>query len=95
MYPSQYCNPPPPQRNQEQTTEMQPLGETVSYPSDTTIVARGFYTSYMNENTLQTDAKSFTGVESSSPSSRYFQSRNISASGSQVSINRPLPPVPH
>ena len=88
MYPSQYCNPPPSHSDQQQTTEMQPLGQTGSYPSDTTIVARGFYTPYMNENNLHTDANS------SSPSNRHLQSTNVSASGSQTSINRPLPPVP-
>lgn len=88
MYPSQYCNPPPSQSDQQQTTEMRPLGQTVSYPSDTTIVARGFYTPYMNENSLHTDANS------NSPYNRHLQSRNISTSGSQTSINRPLPPVP-
>ncbi|CAE1165404.1 unnamed protein product [Acanthosepion pharaonis] len=40
LYPSQYCNPSPSQSNQQQNTEMRPLGETVNYPSDTTIVAR-------------------------------------------------------
>lgn len=95
MYPSQYCNPPPSHNDQQQTTEIRPLGQTVSYPSDTTIVARGFYTPYMNENNPNTDTKSYSGVESSSPSGRHLQSRNVPASGSQSSINRPLPPVPH
>ena len=73
---------------------MRPLGQVVSYPSDTTIVARGFYTPYMNENSPHIDAKSFSDHESSS-SARNLQSRNVPASGSQTSINRPLPPVPH
>ena len=71
------------------------LGQTVSYPSDTTIVARGFYTPYMNENISQTDSKSDTSVDERSTSNKHLQSRNVPASGSQISINRPLPPVPH
>ena len=88
-YPSRYCNASPSQSEQQQTTEMRPLGKTANYPSDTTIVARGFYTPYMNENIMHTD------VNSSNPSNRHFRSRNVPASGSQTSINRPLPPVPH
>ena len=88
VYSSQYCNPPP-LHCEQQTTIMRPLGQTVNYPSDTTIVARGFYTPYMNENTPHSD------TNSSSSSNRHLQSRNVSASGSQTSINRPLPPVPH
>ena len=95
MYPSQYCNSPPSHSNQQQTAETRPLGQTACYPSDTTIVARGFYTPYINENTPTTDLKSYLDVESSSSSSRHLQSRNVSASGSQSSISRPLPPVPH
>ncbi|CAE1165400.1 unnamed protein product [Acanthosepion pharaonis] len=88
VYPSQYCNPPP-SHIEQQTIDMRPLGQTVSYPSDTTIVARGFYTPYMNENSTHTE------TNSSSSSNKHLQSRNISISGSQTSINRPLPPVPH
>lgn len=73
---------------------MQPLGQTVSYPSDTTIVARGFYTPYMNENSSLIDGKSYSGGDISNSTGRHSQSRNVSASGSQSSINRPLPPVP-
>ena len=73
---------------------MRPLGQTVSYPSDTTIVARGFYTPYMNENSPYTDTKSDSGGDNNSSSGRHLQSRNVSASGSQSSINRPLPPLP-
>ena len=94
MYPSQYCNPPPSQNDQIQTTEMRSLGQTVSYPSDNTIVARGFYTPYMNENSPLTDGKPYLGGDISSPSRRHSQSRTVSASGSQSSVNRPLPPVP-
>lgn len=95
MYPSQYCNPPPSQSDQQQTTEMRPLGQTVSYPSDTTIVARGFYTPYMNEHSSQAGAKSYSGVDDGSSSNRLLRSRNVPASSSQSSINRPLPPVPN
>ena len=95
MYPSQYCNPPPSQSEQQQATEMRPLEQTVSYPSDTTIVARGFYTPYMNENTSQTCTKPYSSVDDDIPSNRLLRSRNIPASSSQSSINRPLPPVPN
>ena len=74
---------------------MRPLEQTVSYPSDTTIVARGFYTPYMNENSPQTDSKNYSDFDSNSPCGRNSQSRNVPISGSQSSINRPLPPVPH
>lgn len=74
---------------------MRPLGQTVNYPSDTTIVARGFYTPYMNENSPHADAKSYSPVDTNSSYGRHVQTRNVSASGSQSSINRPLPPVPH
>ena len=84
----------PSQNDQHQNSEMKPLGQTANYPSDTTIVARGFYTPYMNENNFDTDSKSYSGVESST-SSRYLQSRNVPASSSQSSISRPLPPVPN
>lgn len=94
VYPSQYCNPPS-QIDQHPTTEMTPLGQTVSYPSDTTIVARGFYTPYMNENNPHADTKSYSGGDNSSSFSRNLQSTNVPASGSQSSINRPLPPIPH
>ena len=94
VYPSQYCNPPPSESDQHQTTEMRPLRQTANYPSDTTIVARGFYTPYMNENSPLTDQKSDSGGDTGSFSGRYSQTRNVSASDSQSSINRPLPPVP-
>ena len=84
MYSLQYCNPPSSQSNQQQTTDIKPLEQTVSYPSDTTIVAREFYTPYMNENSSH----------SNSPSSTHIQLRSVPVSGSQSSINRPLPPVP-
>lgn len=93
-YPSQYCNPPLSQNAQQHTTEMRPLGQTVNYPSDTTIVARGFYTPYMNENSPHTDSKSYSCVDSNSSSNKHIQSRNVSASGNQTSVSRPLPPVP-
>lgn len=73
---------------------MRPLGQTANYPSDTTIVARGFYTPYMNENSSHVDAKSDSGGDNNSSSGRHLYSRNVSASGSQSSINRPLPPLP-
>lgn len=92
--PSQYCNPPPSQSDLQQTPRMRPLEQTISYPSDTTIVARGFYTPYMNDSNPQTDSKNYSDVDSGS-TGRNLQSRNVPASGSQSSINRPLPPVPH
>lgn len=95
IYPSQYCNPPPSQSDQQQITEMRPLGQTVNYPSDTTIVARDFYTPYMNEKSPHTEAKSFSGAENRNSSNSHSHSRNVPTSGSQSSINRPLPPVPH
>lgn len=88
VYTMQYCNSPSSPREHQQTTEMRPLAQTVSYPSDTTIVARDFYTPYMNENSSQAAASS------SSSSNRNLQSSNVLVSGSQSSINRPLPPVP-
>lgn len=77
-----------------QNTEMRSLGQTVSYPSDTTIVARGFYTPYMNENNSNADGKSYLGVDINSSSGRHSQARTVYASDSQSSVNRPLPPVP-
>ena len=90
VYPSQYCNPPLSQSGQQHITEMRPLEQTVNYPSDTTIVARGFYTPYMNESIVTTDSKSYSDVDNN----KHVQSRNVPISGSQTSINRPLPPVP-
>lgn len=95
VYSSQYCNSHPSQSDLQQTTEIRPLGQAVSYPSDTTIVARGFYTPYMNENNSQTNAKSSSISGTNSSSNKHSQTMNVPASGSQSSINRPLPPVPN
>ncbi|CAE1165416.1 unnamed protein product [Acanthosepion pharaonis] len=57
VYTSQYCNPRLKQSEQPtQETEMKPLGQTVNYPSDTTIVARGFYTPSLTQNTDNKDS---------------------------------------
>lgn len=68
---------------------MRPLGETVNYPSDTTIVARGFDTPYINENILHKSRKLYAGADN------YSSSRHSQSSSSPVSNNRPLPPVPN
>ena len=89
LYPSQYCNPPLSQSNQQQNTEMRPLRETVNYSSDTTIVARGFYTQYINENLLHNSPNPYAGADN------YNSSRQSQSSSSSVSNSRPLPPVPN
>ena len=94
MYSPHYCNPPPSEKDQQQSKEMQPIEQTVSYPSDSTIVARSFYTPYMNENSPHADVKSSSVIDSNSAYGRHLESRNVPASCNQFSINRPLPPVP-
>lgn len=49
----------------------------------------------MNENNSQTNAKSSSISGTNSSSNKHFQTMNVPASGSQSSINRPLPPVPN
>ena len=83
IYTSQYCNPNPKQSTQE--TEMRPLGQTVNYPSDTTIVARGFYTPSLTQNTDNKD--SVTEDSNSSDISQQLV-------GNIYRNPRPLPPVP-
>ncbi|CAE1165412.1 unnamed protein product [Acanthosepion pharaonis] len=87
VYTSQYCNPRSKQIGQPtQETEMKPLAETVNYPSDTTIVARGFYTPNITQNTDNKDS-----VTEDSNSSDISQQ----STGNIYRNPRPLPPVPH
>ena len=86
MYNSQYCNPQPKQSEQStQETEMRPLAQTVNYPSDTTIVARGFYTPSLTQYTDNKDS-----VTEDSNSSDISQQ----STGNIYRNPRPLPPVP-
>ena len=86
VYTSQYCNPPSKQSQQpSHETEMRPLGQTVNYPSDTTIVARGFYTPSLAQNTDNKDS-----VTEDSNSSDISQQ----SAGNIYRNPRPLPPVP-
>ncbi|CAE1165409.1 unnamed protein product [Acanthosepion pharaonis] len=87
VYISQYCNPQPKQSGQPtQETEMRPLGQTVNYPSDTTIVARGFCTPNISQNMDNKDS-----VTEDSNSSDISQQ----SAGNIYRNPRPLPPVPH
>ena len=65
---------------------MKPLGETTNYPSDTTIVARGFYTPSLTQNIDNKDS-----VTEDSNSSDI----NQQSVGNIYRNPRPLPPVPH
>ena len=86
VYTSQYCNSQHKQSGQlPQETEMRPLGQTVNYPSDTTIVARGFYTPSLTQNTDNKDS-----VTEDSNSSDISQQ----SAGNIYRNPRPLPPVP-
>ena len=83
----QYCNPPSKQSGHPtQETEMRPLGQTANYPSDTTIVARGFYTPSLTQNIDNKDS-----VTEDSNSSYISQQ----STGNIYRNPRPLPPVPH
>ena len=85
-YTSQYCNPQHKQSGQlSQETEMRPLGQTVNYPSDTTIVARGFYTPNLTQNI--DNKESVTEDNNSSDISQQ-------SAGNIYRNPRPLPPVP-
>ena len=64
---------------------MRPLGQTVNYPSDTTIVARGFYTPSLTQNI---DNKESVTEDSNSSDISQQSAGNIYRNP------RPLPPVP-
>ena len=69
---------------------MRLLGQSSYFPSDTTIVARGFSTPYMNENSPAQRTGSNSGTEDNDMQSIYPQF----ITGSSGSSQRPLPPVP-
>lgn len=82
----------PPSANEPTLNEgMGHSGHSLYYPSDTTIVASGFYTSYMNENLLTREG---TWPNSGSEDNILQIIYSQSMSGSTSRSWRPLPPVP-
>lgn len=89
-YSSRNCDPP--SANEPTLNEgMGHSGHSLYYPSDTTIVASGFYTSYMNENLLTRER---TWPNSGSEDNILQIIYSQSMSGSTSRSWRPLPPVP-
>lgn len=71
---------------------MGPLEQIANYPSDATIVARGFCTPYMNENSLH---KEVTNLKVDTDSDTNTSDQNNFSNVNQTCNSRPLPPVPH
>lgn len=95
LFTQQYCNPPPPQTFNFQDIGLKPLEKTFTYPSDTSIGGRAFFTptigqlSPLKKSTGQNTVTVDCGSSGGQP-----QCRDQPMNSHYNSSPRPLPPVP-